>query len=69
MEGNVLLLLPVLFPIFMGILVLTGKRFRTNRNALIVASLTGLAGGSLDNVTLPRDWICTSLVTSLKAKT
>ena len=50
MEGNVLLLLPVLFPIFMGILVLTGKRFRTNRNALIVASLTGRAGGLIFTV-------------------
>lgn len=45
MEGNVILLLPVLFPIFMGIFVLAGKGFRTNRNALIVASLMGLAGG------------------------
>lgn len=50
MEGNVLLLLPVLFPILMGTVVLAGKRFKTDRNALIAASLTGLVGGLIFTV-------------------
>lgn len=35
MNENVILILPVLFPILMGILVLMGKRFQTDRNSLI----------------------------------
>ena len=34
MDGNVILLLPVLIPIVMGSLVLTVKGFRKNRNVL-----------------------------------
>ncbi|MDO5417028.1 MAG: proton-conducting transporter membrane subunit [Lachnospiraceae bacterium] len=47
MEGNVMLLLPVLFPIFMGILVLTGKGFRTNRRSLTGVVLASLAAGAV----------------------
>lgn len=35
MEGNIMLILPVLFPVFMGILVLTGKNFRADRKRLV----------------------------------
>ena len=35
MDGNVLLLLPILLPIVMGSLVLTAKGFRKNRKLLI----------------------------------
>ncbi|MDO5549888.1 MAG: proton-conducting transporter membrane subunit [Lachnospiraceae bacterium] len=47
MEGNMIVILPVLFPILMGIAVLAGKSFRTNRKALIGAVLAGLAGSGL----------------------
>lgn len=47
MEGNVMLILPVLFPVLMGILVLTGKKFRTNRKYLMGAVAAALIGGSI----------------------
>ena len=45
MDGNVLLLLPILLPIVMGSLVLTAKGFRKNRKLLIAAVSGTLAGG------------------------
>lgn len=45
MEGNIMLLLPVLFPIVMGILVLTVKGWRASRRAMVTASAIGMAGG------------------------
>lgn len=47
MAGNRLLLLPVVFPIVMGIIVLTGKGFRKNRKGLWGTVAFGLAGGWL----------------------
>ncbi len=47
MDGNVILLLPVLIPIVMGSLVLTVKGFRKNRNVLIAAVAGTLAAGVL----------------------
>lgn len=47
MEGNMMLILPVLFPIGMGIAVLAGRCFRMNRRALIGAVLTGLTGSTV----------------------
>lgn len=47
MEGNIMLILPVLFPIIMGILVLTGKRFRTNRKYLTGTVAVSLIGGTI----------------------
>lgn len=44
MVGNIQLLLPVLFPIIMGIVVLTGKAFRKNRKQLCLAVAAGLTG-------------------------
>lgn len=43
MEGNVILLLPVVCPILAGVLVLAGKVFRTDRKSLIGTSLAVLA--------------------------
>ena len=45
MDGNVLLLLPILLPIVMGSLVLTAKGFRKNRKLLIAAVSGTLAVG------------------------
>ena len=42
MEGNMMLILPVGFPILTGILVLTGKCFRENRRLLTEVVLAGL---------------------------
>lgn len=42
MEGNIMLVLPVLFPVVMGVLILTGKAFRENRRLL-----TGTVAGTL----------------------
>lgn len=42
MEGNIMLMLPVLVPVVMGVLVLTGKAFRKNRRLL-----TGTVAGTL----------------------
>ena len=47
MDGNVILLLPVLIPIVMGSLVLTVKGFRKYRNVLIAAVAGTLAAGVL----------------------
>ncbi len=47
MEGNVMLILPALFPVLVGTAVLAGKGFRKNRKALIGAVLTGLAGSAV----------------------
>lgn len=47
MAGNILLLLPVVFPIVMGIIVFTGKGFRKNRRKLCTAVAFGLAGSWL----------------------
>ncbi len=44
MVGNIQLLLPVLFPIIMGIVVLTGKVFRKNRKQLCLMVAAGLIG-------------------------
>ncbi len=43
MEGNVILLLPVVCPILAGVLVLAGKVFRKDRKSLIGTSLAVLA--------------------------
>lgn len=42
-----MLLLPMVFPILMGILVLTGKTFRTNRKNLITTVAVSLIGGTI----------------------
>lgn len=47
MEGNIMLILPVLFPITMGIVILTGKGFRTNRKRLMWTTAAALTGGSV----------------------
>lgn len=47
MAGNIQLLLPVVFPIFMGIFVLTGKAFRSNRKKLCRVVAAGLFGSWL----------------------
>ena len=54
MKGNIWLLLPVLFPVAAGILILTGKAFRSSRKALLGLFFAGLAGGSA--LTLPALW-------------
>lgn len=47
MAGNIQLLFPVVFPIVVGIVVLTGKVFRKNRKNLCQAVAAGLAGSWL----------------------
>lgn len=47
MEGNLMLLLPVLFPILAGILVLAGKGYSTNRTRLLWTVGTALTGGAI----------------------
>lgn len=47
MTGNIQLLFPVIFPIAVGILVLTGKGFRENRKRLCQVVAAGLAGSWL----------------------
>lgn len=47
MDGNVILLLPVLIPVLMGILVLTVKGFRRDRRALALTVSGTLAAGVL----------------------
>lgn len=47
MEGNIMLLLPVLFPMIMGIFVLTGKKLRTNRTYLTGTVAVSLIGAVL----------------------
>lgn len=46
-----MLILPVLFPVIMGIVILTGKGFRTNRSFLIKTTAAALIGGSVLAVT------------------
>ncbi|MDO5408918.1 MAG: proton-conducting transporter membrane subunit [Lachnospiraceae bacterium] len=47
MQGNIVLILPVLFLAAMGIAVLTGKKLRTSRRRLIGTAAVSLGGGAV----------------------
>lgn len=47
MEGNVMLILPILFPVIMGILMLTVRNFRTNRKNLLGIVTVSLVGDTV----------------------
>lgn len=47
MEGNIMLILPAVFPIIVGILLLAWKGFRANRKLLTGLFLAGLAGSAV----------------------
>lgn len=50
MEGNIILLLPVVLPVLAGIIILAGKDLQKNRRLLYCVFFTGLAGNLLFTV-------------------
>lgn len=46
MEGNMILLLPVVLPVLAGIIILTGKNLKKNRRLLLGVFFFGLTGGT-----------------------
>lgn len=47
MKGNIMIILPVLFPVLAGVLMLTVKKFRTDRKALLSMAAVSLTAGAV----------------------